>query len=260
MLASADMESRLIQVEGVALHVGVTGQGSDLVVLTGGPGCVQYLERDEISPPAHRAWYPEPRGVGRSGGGPHTMERAIADLEGIREVVGVGSWMVMGHSWGCDLAVRYAVEHPESVTAGLAWVHLRTCSRRDGTSNGRAPTGSGSAVVGSSRFGLSRTAAYCSTSSRPFPRRQPHSRRVARTSACANFIPWCGASSPQILAGSGGGAGQRVESNTCSNRQRSLPAASGIPRFVVSTVPSWPSGARCWPATSTRPAMSVDWS
>jgi len=114
------MESRLIQVEGVALHVGVTGQGSDLVVLTGGPGCVQYLERDEISPPAHRAWYPEPRGVGRSGGGPHTMERAIADLEGIREVVGVGSWMVMGHSWGCDLAVRYAVEHPESVTAGLA--------------------------------------------------------------------------------------------------------------------------------------------
>ncbi len=111
------MESRLIEVEGVALHVGVTGRGPDLVVLTGGPGCVQYLERDEISPPSHRAWYPEPRGVGRSAGGPHTMERAIADLEAVREAVDVGSWTVVGHSWGCDLAVRYAIERPEAVTA-----------------------------------------------------------------------------------------------------------------------------------------------
>ena len=107
----------MIQVDGVALHVGVAGLGPDLVVLSGGPGCVQYLERDEISPPDHRAWYPEPRGVGRSGGGPHTMERAIADLEGVGEAVGVDSWTVVGHSWGCDLAVRYAVEHPEAVTA-----------------------------------------------------------------------------------------------------------------------------------------------
>ncbi|ONI75648.1 hydrolase [Kribbella sp. ALI-6-A] len=110
------MESRTVQVDGVALHVGVTGQGRDVLVLTGGPGCVQYLEQDEISPAGHRAWYPEPRGVGRSGGGPHSMERAIADLEGIRAAVGVDRWIVLGHSWGSDLAVRYAVEHPEAVT------------------------------------------------------------------------------------------------------------------------------------------------
>jgi proline iminopeptidase len=111
------MESRRVEVDGVSLHVGVTGQGRDLLVLTGGPGCVQYLERDEISPPGHRAWYPEPRGVGRSGGGPHTMERAIADLEAIRVAVCVDTWIVLGHSWGCDLAVRYALDHPEAVTA-----------------------------------------------------------------------------------------------------------------------------------------------
>jgi proline iminopeptidase len=45
------------------------------------------------------------------------MEEAIADLEGIREAVGVGNWIVVGHSWGCDLGVRYAVEHPEAVAA-----------------------------------------------------------------------------------------------------------------------------------------------
>jgi proline iminopeptidase len=112
------MESRMIEVErDVPLHVGVAGQGPDLLVLTGGPGCVQYLERDDISPPDHRAWYPEPRGVGRSGGGPHTMERAIADLEEIRSALRVGPWVVLGHSWGADLAVRYAVEHPDAVRA-----------------------------------------------------------------------------------------------------------------------------------------------
>jgi proline iminopeptidase len=45
------------------------------------------------------------------------MEQAIADLEGIREAVGVGTWIVIGHSWGCDLGVRYAVEHPDAVAA-----------------------------------------------------------------------------------------------------------------------------------------------
>lgn len=117
MVGSADVDSRTVSVEGIALHVGVTGLGPDVVFLSGGPGCVQYLERDDISPPGHRAWYPEPRGVGRSAGGPHSMEQAIADIEGIREAVGVRSWTVVGHSWGCDLGVRYAVEHPESVTS-----------------------------------------------------------------------------------------------------------------------------------------------
>jgi proline iminopeptidase len=115
LLTSAHMESLTIGVEGAALHVGVTGDGADVVILSGGPGCVQYLERDEISPLGRRAWYPETRGVGRSGGGPHTMEQGIADLEAIREAVGVEAWVVVGHSWGCDLAVRYAVEHPEVV-------------------------------------------------------------------------------------------------------------------------------------------------
>ena len=107
----------MIEIEATALHVGVTGHGADVVVLTGGPGCVQYLERDDIAPRNHRAWYPEPRGVGRSGGGPHTMEEAIADLEGIRAAVGVSTWIVVGHSWGCDLGVRYALDHPEAVAA-----------------------------------------------------------------------------------------------------------------------------------------------
>lgn len=101
--------------DGVSLHVGMVGSGPDVVVLSGGPGCVNYLERDALAPHGARAWFPEPRGVGRSGGGAHDLGQAVADLETIRKAVGVDSWTVLGHSFGSDLAIRYALDHPDRV-------------------------------------------------------------------------------------------------------------------------------------------------
>ena len=103
--------------DGTALHVGVVGDGPNVLMLSGGPGCVNYLENDALAPHGTRAWFPEPRGVGRSGGGAHDLDRAVADLESIRSAVGVQSWTVVGHSFGSDLAVRYALDHPERVRA-----------------------------------------------------------------------------------------------------------------------------------------------
>lgn len=103
--------------DGVPLHVSCTGEGADVVVLSGGPGCVHYLADEGIAPAGLRSWFPEPRGVGRSGGGPHDMARAVADLEDVRRSLGVARWVVLGHSWGSDLAVRYALDHPERVAA-----------------------------------------------------------------------------------------------------------------------------------------------
>jgi hypothetical protein len=87
LVAFAGMESRLIQVRDATLHVG-------------GPGCVQYLERDEISPPGHRAWYPEPRGVGRSGGGPTPCKKQSLILR-----ASVRRWVLIP---GSSLATRGA--------------------------------------------------------------------------------------------------------------------------------------------------------
>lgn len=103
--------------DGTLLHVGVTGVGPDVVVLSGGPGCVHYLEDDELAPRGMRAWYPEPRGVGRSGGGPHDLDQAVTDIEAVRRHAGVDHWRVLGHSWGSDLAVRYALDHPDRVSS-----------------------------------------------------------------------------------------------------------------------------------------------
>jgi proline iminopeptidase len=103
--------------DGVPLHVGCTGEGPDVVVLSGGPGCVHYLADEAIAPAGVRSWFPDPRGVGRSGGGPHDLARAVADLEDVRRAAGVDRWVVLGHSWGSDLAVRYALDHPGQVAS-----------------------------------------------------------------------------------------------------------------------------------------------
>ena len=52
---------RLPADDGTLLHVGVTGKGPDVVVLPGGPGCVHYLEDDDLAPRGLRAWYPVKR-------------------------------------------------------------------------------------------------------------------------------------------------------------------------------------------------------
>ncbi|KNX39262.1 hydrolase [Luteipulveratus halotolerans] len=110
------MEStRVIADDGAALHVRTCGGGADVLVLSGGPGCVHYLADQDLAPSGVRCWFPDPRGVGASDGGPHDMARAIADLEAVRSAIGLGCWIVLGHSWGSDLAVRYALDHPSSV-------------------------------------------------------------------------------------------------------------------------------------------------
>lgn len=48
------------------------------------------------------------------------MTRAVADLEDIRQALGKDSWVALGHSWGADLAVRYALDHPDRVAAVVA--------------------------------------------------------------------------------------------------------------------------------------------
>lgn len=134
------------------LHVGVTGDGPDVVVLSGGPGCVNYLEDDVIAPRGFRAWFPEPRGVGRSGGGPHDLARAIADLEAIRaamdhpqrvrSVVGVaGHGLHKDRTWSQaysaashtedDFAIEWEPDVHESLNASFVdWIHEPDLFRR----------------------------------------------------------------------------------------------------------------------------------
>lgn len=82
-------ELTVLAADDVPLHVSCTGAGLEVVVLSGGPGCVHHLADEAIAPAGVRSWFPDPRGVGRYGGGPHDMAKAVADLEDVRRALGV---------------------------------------------------------------------------------------------------------------------------------------------------------------------------
>ncbi|TYO89526.1 prolyl aminopeptidase [Oceanicella actignis] len=96
--------------------------GEPVVVLHGGPGggCSPAM-RSFFDPRRWRAVLFDQRGCGRSR--PHASLEAnttwdlVADIERIREALGIERWTVFGGSWGATLALLYAQAHPERVAA-----------------------------------------------------------------------------------------------------------------------------------------------
>ncbi|MGR3435869.1 MAG: prolyl aminopeptidase [Shimia sp.] len=96
--------------------------GIPVVVLHGGPGggCSPTMRR-YFDPNAYRIVLFDQRGCGRSR--PHasvaanTTQHLIADIELIRETLGIADWVVFGGSWGATLSLLYAQAHPERARA-----------------------------------------------------------------------------------------------------------------------------------------------
>ncbi len=96
--------------------------GQPVVFLHGGPGAGTSAEqRCFFDPDAYRIVLFDQRGAGRSR--PRSSLEAnttwdlVADLERLREHLGVARWVVFGGSWGSTLALAYAETHPERVRA-----------------------------------------------------------------------------------------------------------------------------------------------
>jgi proline iminopeptidase len=109
--------------DGHSIHwerVGTPG-GKPAVFLHGGPG-------GGISPSQRRAFDPsvydvllfDQRGCGKSTPFAsienNTTWHLVADIERLREMIGVENWLVFGGSWGSTLALAYAQTHPERVS------------------------------------------------------------------------------------------------------------------------------------------------
>jgi proline iminopeptidase len=99
-----------------------TAKGIPALFLHGGPGagCEPYHRRF-FDPTRYRVVLFDQRGAGRSI--PHadlsdnTTWHLVADIERIRELLGIERWLVFGGSWGSTLALAYAQTHPERVSA-----------------------------------------------------------------------------------------------------------------------------------------------
>ncbi len=102
--------------DGTALWTATSGTGPAVVFCHGGPGLWDYLgPLADLLADRVTAIRFEQRGCGRSTGtdGPFTIAQAVADLDDLRAALGIDTWHVLGHSWGAELALRYAARHPQ---------------------------------------------------------------------------------------------------------------------------------------------------
>jgi proline iminopeptidase len=120
-------------------------QGKPIVFVHGGPGggCSP-THRRFFDPGAYRIVLFDQRGCGKST--PHTCLEEnttwdlVADIERLREHLGIDRWAVFGGSWGSTLSLAYAQTHPQSVKAlilrgifllradELRWFYQEGCS------------------------------------------------------------------------------------------------------------------------------------
>ncbi|AVV40335.1 alpha/beta hydrolase [Streptomyces sp. P3] len=113
------MES-VITDDGVRLWASRSGTADPLVLCHGGPGLWDMFDDVTALPaPLSDAVRWDQRGCGRSQrcDGPWTTERFVADLEAVRRHFGLGRMTLLGHSWGAQLALSYALAHPGRVRA-----------------------------------------------------------------------------------------------------------------------------------------------
>ncbi|MFC2968036.1 prolyl aminopeptidase [Acidimangrovimonas pyrenivorans] len=102
------------------LHVEEAGNpdGIPVVFLHGGPGAgVRPAQRQTFDPARYRIVTFDQRGCGRSTPSAelagNDTQALIADIERIRQHLGIETWMVAGGSWGSLLSLSYAIAHSE---------------------------------------------------------------------------------------------------------------------------------------------------
>ncbi|GLQ38901.1 proline iminopeptidase [Rhizobium albus] len=101
-------------------RVGTKG-AKPAVFLHGGPGGgISPKQRRVFDPTRYDVLLFDQRGCGRSTPfaelEANTTWHLVADIERLREMVGVDSWLVFGGSWGSTLALAYAETHPKRVS------------------------------------------------------------------------------------------------------------------------------------------------
>ena len=98
--------------------------GLPIVLLHGGPGSGAHARQRGIADASRwRIVQFDQRGAGKSTPAGETAhnhtEALIADIEALRETLGIGRWLVAGGSWGASLALAYAARHRERASGVL---------------------------------------------------------------------------------------------------------------------------------------------
>jgi pimeloyl-ACP methyl ester carboxylesterase len=109
-----------MSIRGISLNVKVFGNGYPMVLMHGGPGADLYTLMS-FKPCANQftlVFY-DHRCNGRSEGAEvssMTMENLTADADALRQALGFERWAVLGHSFGGNVALEYALRYPQSLS------------------------------------------------------------------------------------------------------------------------------------------------
>lgn len=108
----------LLEANGTRLWVDVRGSGPAMALLPGGPGLAgDYLEDvATLVEGATTVVIVEPRGCGRSDpADSYEVADLVSDIDAVRSSLAYEQWAIAGHSFGADLALAYALEHPDRI-------------------------------------------------------------------------------------------------------------------------------------------------
>jgi len=109
-----------ISVNGVSLHLKVKGHGLPLVLMHGGPGADLYtlMSYKPLADQFTLIFY-DHRCNGRSTGAEvstMTWENLTADADALRQALGFEKWAVLGHSFGGNVALEYALRYSTNLS------------------------------------------------------------------------------------------------------------------------------------------------
>jgi proline iminopeptidase len=110
--------------EGHAVHWETSGHpgGQPALFIHGGPGAGSTpADRRWFDPQRYRIVLFDQRGCGQSRAEDplhaNTTAHLVADIEALRQHLGIEKWLLFGGSWGATLALAYAQQHPQRVRA-----------------------------------------------------------------------------------------------------------------------------------------------
>ncbi len=109
-----------LSIRDVSLFVEVIGHGYPLLLMHGGPGADHWsLVPFRRCADQFTLVFYDHRCNGRSEGAPvssMTWENLTADADALRQRLGFERWAVLGHSFGGQVALEYALRYPDSVS------------------------------------------------------------------------------------------------------------------------------------------------
>ncbi len=110
-----------MSIRDVSLFVKVVGHGYPLLLMHGGPSLdhVTLLSLQPLADQFTLIFY-DHRCNGRSEGAEvtsMTWENLTADADALRQALGFEKWAVLGHSFGGNVALEYALRYPQQPLA-----------------------------------------------------------------------------------------------------------------------------------------------